>query len=81
MVLFDGMPDGHRRPQDRVERSDRGPPRFSRRFGYALDLHCQWLALGFVSYTLIRLAAGRGREVSVLVYLLGLVFLAYFIFL
>lgn len=38
-------------------------------------------ALGFVSYPLIKLAAGRGREVSVLVYLLGLVFLAYFVFL
>jgi AGZA family xanthine/uracil permease-like MFS transporter len=38
-------------------------------------------ALGFVSYPLIKLASGRGREVSVLVYVLGIVFLAYFIFL
>jgi AGZA family xanthine/uracil permease-like MFS transporter len=38
-------------------------------------------ALGFVSYPLIKLASGRGREVSALVYALGIIFLAYFIFL
>jgi AGZA family xanthine/uracil permease-like MFS transporter len=38
-------------------------------------------ALGFVSYPLIKLASGRGREVSALVYVLGIIFLAYFIFL
>jgi AGZA family xanthine/uracil permease-like MFS transporter len=38
-------------------------------------------ALGFVSYPLIKLASGRGREVSALVYALGVIFLAYFIFL
>ena len=38
-------------------------------------------ALGFVSYPLIKLAAGRGREVSALVYVLGVVFLLYFVFL
>ena len=38
-------------------------------------------ALGFVSYPLLKLAAGKGREVSALVYALGILFLAYFVFL
>jgi AGZA family xanthine/uracil permease-like MFS transporter len=38
-------------------------------------------ALGFVSYPLIKLASGRGREVSGLVYALGVCFLLYFVFL
>jgi len=38
-------------------------------------------ALGFVSYPLMKLAAGRGREVSAIVYVLGGIFLLYFIFL
>jgi AGZA family xanthine/uracil permease-like MFS transporter len=38
-------------------------------------------ALGFVSYPLMKLAAGRGREVSPLVYGLGVIFLLYFVFL
>lgn len=38
-------------------------------------------ALGFVAYPLLKLAAGRGREVSPLVYVLGIIFLAYFAFL
>lgn len=38
-------------------------------------------ALGFVAYPLIKLASGRGREVSPLVYILGIIFLAYFAFL
>lgn len=38
-------------------------------------------AMGFVAYPLMKVAAGRGKEVSWLVYLLGVVFLLYFIFL
>jgi AGZA family xanthine/uracil permease-like MFS transporter len=38
-------------------------------------------ALGFVAYPLVKFASGRGREVSWLVYALGVVFLLYFIFL
>jgi len=38
-------------------------------------------ALGFVSYPLMKLAAGRGREVSTLVYVVGVIFLLYFAFL
>ena len=38
-------------------------------------------ALGFVSYPLMKLAAGRGREVSTLVYVVGVIFLLYFVFL
>ena len=38
-------------------------------------------ALGFVSYPLMKLDAGRGREVSPLVYGLGAIFLLYFVFL
>ena len=38
-------------------------------------------ALGFVSYPLMKLAARREREVSGLVYALGVIFLLYFIFL
>jgi AGZA family xanthine/uracil permease-like MFS transporter len=38
-------------------------------------------ALGFVSYPLVKLAAGRGREVSTLVYVVGVIFLLYFAFL
>lgn len=39
------------------------------------------IALGFIFYPIAKLAAGRGREVHWLVYLLGLVFLARFAFL
>jgi AGZA family xanthine/uracil permease-like MFS transporter len=38
------------------------------------------LALGFISYPLIKLLTGRGREVGWLTYLLALVLLLYFIF-
>jgi AGZA family xanthine/uracil permease-like MFS transporter len=39
------------------------------------------LALGFVSYPLIKLFAGRGREVPIVIYILAAVFLARYIFL
>ncbi|MBP7149182.1 MAG: NCS2 family permease [Acidobacteria bacterium] len=38
-------------------------------------------ALGFIGYPLLKLATGRAREVSPLMYVLGAVFLLYFIFL
>jgi len=38
------------------------------------------LALGFVSYPLINLFAGRGREVPIVIYILAAVFLARYIF-
>jgi AGZA family xanthine/uracil permease-like MFS transporter len=38
------------------------------------------LALGFISYPLVKLLAGRGREVRGLTYVLGAVLLAYFVF-
>jgi len=38
------------------------------------------LALGLISHPIIKLAAGRGREVSLLGYILAAVLLAYFIF-
>ena len=37
------------------------------------------LALGFISYPLIKLFSGRGREVAWLTYLLAAVLLAYFV--
>ncbi len=39
------------------------------------------MALGFISYPIVKLAAGRGREVSVAVYVLMLVFLLRYLFL
>jgi AGZA family xanthine/uracil permease-like MFS transporter len=39
------------------------------------------MGFGFISYPVFMLIAGRGRKVHWLVYMLGLVFLAYFIFL
>jgi AGZA family xanthine/uracil permease-like MFS transporter len=38
------------------------------------------LALGFISYPIIKLLSGRGREVGWLTYLLALVLLLYFVF-
>jgi AGZA family xanthine/uracil permease-like MFS transporter len=38
------------------------------------------LALGFISYPIIKLFAGRGREVGWLSYVLAVVLLAYFVF-
>lgn len=38
------------------------------------------LALGFISYPIIKLCSGRGREVGWLTYLLALVLIAYFVF-
>jgi AGZA family xanthine/uracil permease-like MFS transporter len=38
------------------------------------------LALGLVSYPLIKLLSGRGREVPVLIYVLAAIFLARYIF-
>jgi AGZA family xanthine/uracil permease-like MFS transporter len=38
------------------------------------------LALGFISYPLIKLFSGRGREIGWLVYVLAAVLLVYFIF-
>jgi AGZA family xanthine/uracil permease-like MFS transporter len=38
------------------------------------------MALGFVSYPLVKLAAGRGREVSLAVYILMAVFLLRYLF-
>jgi len=38
------------------------------------------LALGFISYPIIKLFSGRGREAGWLTYLLALVLVAYFIF-
>jgi AGZA family xanthine/uracil permease-like MFS transporter len=38
------------------------------------------LALGFISYPIIKLVAGKGREVNGLMYLLALVLIAYFVF-
>jgi AGZA family xanthine/uracil permease-like MFS transporter len=38
------------------------------------------LAIGFVSYTLIKLLSGRGRTVGALMYVLSAVLLAYFVF-
>ncbi len=39
------------------------------------------LALGFISYPLIKLLAGRGREVSPLVYLLAVLFALRYVYL
>ncbi len=39
------------------------------------------IALGFIIYPLIKLFTGRGKEVNTLVYVLGAVFIAYFLFL
>ncbi len=39
------------------------------------------MAFGFISYPIFMLIAGRGRKVHWLVYLLGIIFLAYYIFL
>jgi len=39
------------------------------------------LAIGFISYPILKLAAGRGKEVSILVYILAAVFLLRYIFL
>jgi AGZA family xanthine/uracil permease-like MFS transporter len=38
------------------------------------------LALGFISYPILMLLAGKGRSVSLLIYILGLIFLAWHIF-
>jgi AGZA family xanthine/uracil permease-like MFS transporter len=38
------------------------------------------LALGFISYPIIKLLAGRGREVKWLMYVMALVLVAYFVF-
>ncbi|MBN2134191.1 MAG: NCS2 family permease [Acidobacteria bacterium] len=37
------------------------------------------IALGFIAYPILKLFAGKGKEVSLLSYILGLLFLAYFI--
>ncbi len=37
------------------------------------------ISLGFLSYVLIKLLSGRGREVSVIMYILGVFFLVFFI--
>jgi AGZA family xanthine/uracil permease-like MFS transporter len=39
------------------------------------------IAFGFISYPAMKLFTGRGREVTFLVYLLGLLFLARYMFL
>jgi AGZA family xanthine/uracil permease-like MFS transporter len=39
------------------------------------------LALGFITYPLMKLAAGRGREVSALVYVLGALFVLRYVYL
>jgi len=39
------------------------------------------MALGFISYPIVKLAAGRGREVSLAVYVLMAVFLLRYLFL
>lgn len=39
------------------------------------------IAFGFISYPALKLLAGRGREASVLVYVLGLLFVARYVFL
>jgi len=39
------------------------------------------LAFGFILYPIMKLMAGRGREISWLVYALGAVFIAKFVFL
>src|SRR5215831_13092869 len=38
------------------------------------------LALGFISYAVVKAFSGRGREISWLTYLLAIVLLLYFIF-
>jgi len=38
------------------------------------------LALGFISYPIIKLLSGRGREVGWLAYLLAIVLVFYFVF-
>ncbi|HYW80565.1 MAG TPA: hypothetical protein VE890_13360, partial [Thermoguttaceae bacterium] len=38
------------------------------------------LALGFISYPIIKLAAGQGRDVKWLMYVMAAVLVAYFIF-
>ena len=38
------------------------------------------LALGFISYPIIKCCSGRGREVGWLTYLLAAVLIAYFVF-
>jgi len=37
------------------------------------------IALGFIIYPLVKLFTGRGKEVNALVYVLGVVFIAYFL--
>jgi AGZA family xanthine/uracil permease-like MFS transporter len=37
--------------------------------------------MGFISYPVIKLLAGRGREVPPLIYVLGAVFVARYVFL
>jgi AGZA family xanthine/uracil permease-like MFS transporter len=39
------------------------------------------LAFGFISYPALKILAGRGRDVSWLIYLLGIIFLLRYIFL
>ncbi|MFH0799185.1 MAG: NCS2 family permease [Pseudomonadota bacterium] len=41
----------------------------------------QGIAIGFVSYPIIKLSSGKGREVSPLTYILGLLFILKFVFL
>ena len=38
------------------------------------------LALGFIAYPIVKLLAGRGREVKWLMYVMALVLVAYFVF-
>ena len=38
------------------------------------------LALGFISYPIVKACSGRGREISGLTYLLAIVLLLYFVF-
>jgi AGZA family xanthine/uracil permease-like MFS transporter len=39
------------------------------------------IAFGFISYPALKLLTGRGREASALVYILGLLFVARYVFL
>jgi len=67
----------------RIDWSDysEGVPAFLTALGIPLTYSIgDGLALGFISYPLIKFLAGRGREVSLFMYAMAAILLAYFIF-
>ena len=46
----------------------------------AVVFNCRRLALGFISYAIIKAFSGRGREISWLTYVLAIVLVLYFVF-